>query len=170
MLDFRQRVSRLHQVYRLRSVPVDGRQTVLETVLGLGTGERQAAISGGEYCGAPDRRLDLQQHDVHALVHEPAGQRRRQRGLRQHLAGEELPLERPTLRDCTLLRLRKSQCVNDRCPRMLYILCWSELSRRRLGLLPAVSPAAGHLTTPTVAGLPGLSENLRPTTSKSSPI
>jgi len=49
-----------------------------------------------------------------------------------------------------------------------YILCWSELSRRRL--LPAVSPAAGHLTTPTVAGLPGLCENFRPTTSKSSPI
>jgi len=32
------------------------------------------------------------------------------------------------------------------------------------------SPAAGHLTTPTVAGLPGLCANLRPTTSKSSPI
>ena len=41
-------------------------------------------------------------------------------------------------------------------PRRLYILCWSELSRRRL--LPAVSPAAGHLTTPTAAGLPGLCE------------
>ena len=53
-------------------------------------------------------------------------------------------------------------------PRRLYILCWSELSRRRL--LPAVSPAAGHLATPTVAGLPGLCENFRPTTSKSSPI
>jgi len=52
--------------------------------------------------------------------------------------------------------------------RRLYILCWSEFSRRRL--LPAVSPAAGHLTTPTVAGLPGLCENFRPTTSKSSPI
>ena len=37
-------------------------------------------------------------------------------------------------------------------------------------LLPAVSPAAGHLTTPTVAGLPGLCENFRPTTSKSSQI
>jgi len=37
--------------------------------------------------------------------------------------------------------------------RRLYILCWRELSRRRL--LPTVSPAAGHLTTPTVAGLPG---------------
>ena len=43
-----------------------------------------------------------------------------------------------------------------------------ELSRRRL--LPAVSPAAGHLTTPTVAGLPGLCENFRPTTSTTSPI
>ena len=43
-----------------------------------------------------------------------------------------------------------------------------ELSRRRL--LLAVSPAAGHLTSPTVAGLPGLCENFRPTTSKSSPI
>ena len=53
-------------------------------------------------------------------------------------------------------------------PRRLYILCWSKLSRRTL--LPAVSPAAGHLTTPTVAGLPGLCENFRPTTSKSSPI
>ena len=53
-------------------------------------------------------------------------------------------------------------------PRRLYILCWSEFSRRRL--LPAVSPAAGHLTTPTVAGLPGLCKNFRPTTSKSSPI
>jgi len=55
-------------------------------------------------------------------------------------------------------------------PRRLYrpILCWRELSRRRL--LPAVSPAAGHLTTPTAAGLPGLCENFRPTTSKSSPI
>ena len=54
--------------------------------------------------------------------------------------------------------------------RRLYILCWRELSRRRL--LPAVSPAAGNLslTTPTVAGLPGLCENFRPTTSKSSPI
>ena len=52
--------------------------------------------------------------------------------------------------------------------RRLYILCWRELSRRRL--LPAVSPAAGHLVTPTVAGLPGLCENFRPTTSKSSPI
>jgi len=39
-------------------------------------------------------------------------------------------------------------------PTGLYILCWRELSRRRL--LPVVSPAAGHLTTPTVAGLPGL--------------
>ena len=38
-------------------------------------------------------------------------------------------------------------------PRRLYILCWKERSPRRL--LPAVSPAAGHLTTPTVAGLPG---------------
>jgi len=45
-------------------------------------------------------------------------------------------------------------------PRRLYILCWSELSRRRL--LPAVSPAAGHLTTPTVAGLPALCENFPP--------
>ena len=53
-------------------------------------------------------------------------------------------------------------------PRRLYILCWRELSRRRL--LPAVTPAAGHLTTPTVAGLPGLCENFRPTTSKISPI
>ena len=53
-------------------------------------------------------------------------------------------------------------------PRRLYILCWSELSRHRL--LPAVSPAAGHLTTPTAAGLPGLCENFRPTTSKISPI
>jgi len=52
--------------------------------------------------------------------------------------------------------------------RMLYILCWRELSRRRL--LPAVSPAAGHLAIPTVAGLPGLCENFRPTTSKSSRI
>jgi len=52
--------------------------------------------------------------------------------------------------------------------RKLYILCWSEFSRRRL--LPAVSPAAGHLTTPTEAGLPGLCENFRPATSKSSPI
>ena len=52
--------------------------------------------------------------------------------------------------------------------RRLYILCWSELSRRRL--LPAVSPVSGHLTTPTVAGLPGLCKNFRPTTSKSSPI
>ena len=52
--------------------------------------------------------------------------------------------------------------------RRLYILRRSELSRRRL--LPAVSPAAGHLTTPTVAWLPGLCENFRPTTSKSSPI
>ena len=33
-----------------------------------------------------------------------------------------------------------------------------------------MSPAAGHLTTPTVAGLPGLCKNFRPTTSKSSPI
>ena len=40
--------------------------------------------------------------------------------------------------------------------RRLYILCWSEFSRRRLQ--PAVSQAAGHLTTPTVAGLPGLCE------------
>jgi len=52
--------------------------------------------------------------------------------------------------------------------RRLYIPCWRELSRRRL--LPAVSPAAGHLTTPTVAGLPGLCENCRPTTSTTSPI
>ena len=52
--------------------------------------------------------------------------------------------------------------------RRLYILCWREFSRRRL--LPAVSPAAGHLTTPTVAGLPGLCENFRPTTSTTSPI
>ena len=52
--------------------------------------------------------------------------------------------------------------------RRLHILRWSELSRRRQ--LPAVSPAAGHLTTPTVAGLPGLCESFRPTTSKSSPI
>ena len=44
--------------------------------------------------------------------------------------------------------------------RRLYIPCWSEFSRRRL--LPSVSPAAGHLTTPTVAGLSGLCENFRP--------
>jgi len=31
----------------------------------------------------------------------------------------------------------------------------------------AVSPADGHLTTPTEAGLPGLCENFRPTASKS---
>ena len=43
----------------------------------------------------------------------------------------------------------------------------AQLQRR---LLPTVSPAAGHLTSPTVAGLPGLCENFRPTTSKSSPI
>jgi len=40
--------------------------------------------------------------------------------------------------------------------------------RRRL--LPAVSPAAGHLSTPTVAALPALCKNFCPTTSKSSPI
>ena len=34
---------------------------------------------------------------------------------------------------------------------------------------PAVSPADGHLTTPTVAWLPGLCENFRPTASKSQP-
>jgi len=60
---------------------------------------------------------------------------------------------------------RSSTC---RCSARLYILCWRELSRRRL--LPAVSPAAGYLTTPTVAGVTGLCENFRPTTSKSSPI
>ena len=60
------------------------------------------------------------------------------------------------------------RCLDLSSPRRLYILCWSELSRRRL--LPAVSPTAGHLTTPTVAGLPGLCENFRPTTSKSGPI
>ena len=62
-------------------------------------------------------------------------------------------------------------CLQSVCrsvSRRLYILCWSELSRRRL--LLAVSLAADHLTTPTVAGLPGLCENFRPTTSKSSPI
>ena len=58
--------------------------------------------------------------------------------------------------------------LHDSDTRRLYILCWRKLSQRRL--LPAVSPAAGHLTTPTVAGLPGLCENSRPTTSKSSPI
>ena len=59
------------------------------------------------------------------------------------------------------------QLISD--AKRLYILCWSEFSRRRL--LPAVSPAAaGHLTTPTAAGLPGLCENFRPTTSKSNPI
>ena len=47
-------------------------------------------------------------------------------------------------------------------------VCRRELSRRRL--LPAVSPAAGHLTTPTAAWLPGLCENFRPTTSESSSI
>ena len=35
---------------------------------------------------------------------------------------------------------------------------------------PAVSPAAGHLTAPTVEGLPGLCENFRPTTSTTGPI
>ena len=64
-------------------------------------------------------------------------------------------------RECRVIH-----CAVD--PRRLYILCWSEFSRRRL--LPAVSPAAGHLTTPTVAGLPGLCENFHPTTSNSSPI
>ena len=62
------------------------------------------------------------------------------------------------------LRVRR----DEEGPRRLYILCWRELSRRRL--LPAVSPAAGHLTTLTVAVLPGLCANFRPTTSKSSPI
>jgi len=32
-------------------------------------------------------------------------------------------------------------------------------------LQPTVSPADGHLSTPTVAGLPGLCENFRPTAS-----
>ena len=66
---------------------------------------------------------------------------------------------------CSLLATSLVPCVVH--ARRLYIL-WRELSRRRL--LPAVSPAAGHLTTPTVAGLPGLCENFRPTTSKSIPI
>jgi len=60
------------------------------------------------------------------------------------------------------------RCCCVSCTRRLYIICWRELSRRRL--LPAVSPAAGQLTTPTVAGLPGLCEIFRPTTFKSSPI
>ena len=68
--------------------------------------------------------------------------------------------------------LRSPQCernvTSGLISRRLYILCWRELSRRRL--LPAVSPAAGHLTTPTVAGLPGLCENFRPTSFKSTPI
>ena len=63
---------------------------------------------------------------------------------------------------------RYIRCLRSMVPRRLYILYWSELSRRRL--LMAVSPAAGHLTTPTVAELPGLCENFRQTTSKSSPI
>ena len=45
-----------------------------------------------------------------------------------------------------------SSCLVPCTPRRLYILCWRELSRHRL--LPAVSPAAGRLTTPTVARLP----------------
>jgi len=43
------------------------------------------------------------------------------------------------------------------------------VSLGRRSLEPAVSPADGHLTTPTVAGLPGLCENFRPTASKSYP-
>jgi len=35
----------------------------------------------------------------------------------------------------------------------VYILCWRELSRRRL--LPAVSPVAGHLTTPIIIDCQG---------------
>ena len=66
---------------------------------------------------------------------------------------------RPTASD------QLSRCDNR--PRRLYIPCWRELSRRRL--LPAVTPAAGHLTAPTVEGLPGLCENFRSTTSTTSP-
>ena len=36
----------------------------------------------------------------------------------------------------------------------------------RRSLQPAVLPADGHLTTPTVAGLPGLFENFHPTAPK----
>jgi len=39
----------------------------------------------------------------------------------------------------------------------------------RRSIQPAVSPADGHLTTPTAARLPGLCENFRPTASKSQP-
>ena len=50
-------------------------------------------------------------------------------------------------------------------PRRLYILCWRELSWRysMSMLLPEMSPAAGHLTAPTVTWLPGLCEYFRPT-------
>ena len=54
----------------------------------------------------------------------------------------------------------------------LYILCWRKLSRRRL--LPVVSPAVGHLSTPgqhvNNVRLWGVCRNFRPTTSKTSPI
>ena len=57
-------------------------------------------------------------------------------------------------------------------PRRLYILCWRKLSRRRL--LPVVSPAVGHLSTPgqhvNNVRLWGVCRNFRPTTSKTSPI
>ena len=51
-------------------------------------------------------------------------------------------------------------------------LCIIEIKETgvRLGwssLQPTVSPVDGHLTTPTVAGLPGLCENFCPTASRS---
>ena len=77
-------------------------------------------------------------------------------------------LSRPLQSDCVTPSQPLGTPTTASLSRRLYIPCWRELSRRRL--LPAVSPAAGHLTTPTVAGLPGLCENFRPTNSKSSPI
>jgi len=102
--------------------------------------------------------------------------RRRRRPTRTERAGGisatvALPQPPPRRQSCDATddsATSHSETLGSSFSRRLYILCWRELSRRRP--LPAVSPAAGHLTTPTVVGLPGLCENFRPTTSKTSPI
>ena len=175
-LVFRKRFSRLQQTTVQRpanSFPVDGWV--------YSTPERPERCGGvgflyaRQYADHPrtgshgSRGVRHRRHELPALVPQRAGQRRWQRELRRHESAGRLPVERREMRPTVLLRVRRSQrYILEFDPRRLYILCWSELSRRRL--LPTVSPAAGHLTTPTVSGLPGLCETFRPTTSKSSPI
>jgi len=111
----RQRICRVQQHSWFRRIPLDGRDTAAfaSTTLRLGPVDSQEADQT-VYFASADLRVDIQLHALRSMVSRPAGQPGRHWEVRQHLAGPELSLERPTLRQSILFRLRESQCVNAR--------------------------------------------------------